>query len=216
MENVSSAVTTGKLSLISVHAVLDITTGYHILFLTRNLISLLLLSIIYTVSSNDNNDKQGPSNEFSHSDSCWNISCLLYSSPTKVVAFPPSPPICNGAIGGKDYRFLATVAVVTHNHRWLASPSYEQCLHHICIHCEPILICSASFPSYMWSYIWNAFYCEGLFHWGWELMLICSAPDQKFDYFNSTCHAREALIHHDDQSPSVIFSCVQCVRTVLC
>lgn len=73
MENVSSAVTTGKLSLISVHAVLDITTGYHILFLTRNLISLLLLSIIYTVSSNDNNDdndKQGPSNEFSHSDSC--------------------------------------------------------------------------------------------------------------------------------------------------
>lgn len=46
--------------------------------------------------------------------SCWNISRLLYSSPTKVVAFPPSPPICNGAIGGKDYRFLTTVAKVTH------------------------------------------------------------------------------------------------------
>lgn len=133
---------------------------------------------------------------FFRSESCWNVSCLLYSSHTKVVAFPPTPPICNGAIRGKAYRFLATVAVVP----CTICDDSPSIVFHICIHHEAILVCYPTSP-------WNDSYCFIEDESGFYPL--------KNRNFNIYFLYSRNIDPPWDPFPSVIYSLFQCVKLII-
>lgn len=150
------------------------------------------------------------------------ISCLILTrAETSLACFTPPPlkwwpsllPLLSATVPS-EVRIIDSSPLLPRSH----IPSMT-CLTVVQTVSPPHLYSPWTHSHLFWQFpfIYVVIRTECLLLWGSvSLRMSINVQEQKFDYFSFTCHAPEALIHHDDQSPSVIISCVQRVRTAVC